>query len=81
MCLHVCPHGVLEKDNGAVRIAELDACMECGACVKNCPHEALYVKVGVGCATAVLNAALGRTSACCCIVEDEAEESKSARCC
>jgi ferredoxin len=77
MCLEVCPHRVLAKDNGKVRIAERDACMECGACAKNCPAEALKVSVGVGCAAAVINSALGRSgSACCCVIEPEGQEPK-----
>ncbi len=53
-----------------VGITTLDACIECGACQQNCPAGALSVRAGVGCAHAVINAALGRTSAdCCCIVE------------
>ena len=69
MCLKVCPHGVMTKDNGAVRIDNRDACMECGACAMNCPTEALTVQAGVGCAAAVINAALGRSSSCCSIDE------------
>jgi ferredoxin len=70
-CLEVCPHAVLAKQNGKVRIQDRDACMECGACSRNCPVEAITVKAGVGCAAAVINAALGRTgSSCCCVVEE-----------
>ncbi len=65
MCLNVCPHQVLSLTNGKVEIASRDACMECGACARNCPVEALRVSAGVGCAAAVINAALGRKSACC----------------
>ncbi len=72
MCLEVCPHRVLMKDNGKVSIKDKDACMECGACVRNCPTEALKVQTGVGCAAAVINAALGRTSSsCCCSIQPE----------
>ena len=70
MCLDVCPRAVLTRSNGKVTIMSLDACIECGACQQNCPAGALSVRAGVGCAHAVINAALGRTSAdCCCIVE------------
>jgi NAD-dependent dihydropyrimidine dehydrogenase PreA subunit len=70
MCLIVCPHAVFGMNNGYARIENRDACMECGACARNCPTEAVYVKAGVGCATAVINSALGRnSSACCCVVE------------
>ena len=74
-CLEVCPHAVLARSNGEVSIAHRDACMECGACARNCPTEALRVRTGVGCATAVINAALGRnSSSCCCVVEPDAAE-------
>lgn len=53
-CLNVCPRGVLEMRDGKARIAVKDACLECGACAKNCPAEAIAVKTGVGCATALL---------------------------
>jgi ferredoxin len=71
MCTIVCPHGVMVRDNGRVRIDNRDACMECGACAQNCPVEAITVRPGVGCATAVINSALGRnTSSCCCVIEE-----------
>ena len=72
MCLKVCPQAVIAKDNGAITIENRDACMECGACAMNCPTEALTVQAGVGCAAAVINAALGRTNSCCCISEEQA---------
>ena len=72
MCLTVCPHSVFILNNGKVSIQDRDSCMECGACVINCPSDALAVKVGVGCATAVINAALGKeSSSCCCVVEPD----------
>jgi hypothetical protein len=44
--------------------------MECGACARNCPTEAVTVQAGVGCAAAVINTALGRSSSsCCCVIE------------
>ena len=70
MCLVVCPHGVFTMNNGSAQIGRRDACMECGACARNCPTEAVTVQSGVGCATAVINAALGRdSSSCCCVIE------------
>lgn len=75
MCLEVCPHSVLAKENGKVRIDWLDACMECGACARNCPSAAITVSAGVGCAAAVINAALGRTGACCCSIDSADSES------
>ena len=32
--------------------------MECGACAKNCPVQAISVQSGVGCASAMIRAAL-----------------------
>src|SRR5512139_4302532 len=90
MCLLVCPHAVLSLTNGKVDVVNRDACMECGACAQNCPVNALYVQAGVGCATAVLNSALGRnSSSCCCTIDtkgpcgDSAEPSsgKGPACC
>jgi NAD-dependent dihydropyrimidine dehydrogenase PreA subunit len=72
MCLAVCPHEVLSPNNGRVRIGNRDACMECGACAQNCPTQAVRVSAGVGCAAAVIHAALGRKdSSCCCVVEQK----------
>ena len=72
MCLTVCPHEVLARSNGKVRVQNRDACMECGACSRNCPTGAIVVKSGVGCAAAVINAALGRKKAsCCCVIEEK----------
>jgi NAD-dependent dihydropyrimidine dehydrogenase PreA subunit len=70
MCLTVCPHGVFGMNNGCARIQNRDACMECGACSRNCPAEAVTVQAGVGCAAAVINTALGRDGASCCCVID-----------
>ncbi len=78
MCMEVCPHGVLARDNGKIRIEDRDACMECGACVRNCPAGALYVRTGVGCAAAVINAVLGRKStSCCCVLEPDFRDTES----
>ena len=72
ICLVVCPHKVLSMNNGHVRIENRDLCMECGACARNCPTEAVTVQAGVGCAAAVINAALGRdASSCCCVIEPD----------
>ncbi|KPK25307.1 MAG: ferridoxin [Nitrospira bacterium SG8_3] len=72
MCLIVCPHAVFGMNNGYAGIENRDACMECGACARNCPTGAVTVHAGVGCATAVINAALGRDgSSYCCMVESQ----------
>lgn len=79
MCTIVCPHQVFEMNTKKAMIVDLDACMECGACARNCPAEAISVNAGVGCATAVINSKLNRTDeACCCI---ESSESKQEFCC
>ena len=74
MCLLVCPHAVFAIDNGMAVIQNRDACIECGACSVNCPTEAISVRAGVGCATAVINSALGRKSDSCCCVVDSPEK-------
>jgi NAD-dependent dihydropyrimidine dehydrogenase PreA subunit len=69
-CLEVCPQGVLGINGKKAGIIHRDSCIECGACALNCPFEALTVEVGVGCAAAVINAALGRSGdSCCCVIE------------
>ncbi|MBW1887300.1 MAG: 4Fe-4S binding protein [Deltaproteobacteria bacterium] len=77
MCLLVCPHAVLGMNNRHVQIENRDACMECGACAMNCPTDALSVEAGVGCAAAVINSALGRESACCCVVETKTHSNET----
>ena len=70
LCNIVCPHEVFLLNNGHAEIRNRDRCMECGACAQNCPTEAITVEAGVGCASAVINSALGRDSAsCCCVIE------------
>jgi ferredoxin len=55
MCATVCPHGVLRVEERKARIEDRDLCMECGACARNCPTQALSVKAGVGCASAIIH--------------------------
>ena len=70
MCTVVCPHEVFRLHSGKAAVADRDACMECGACAVNCPTAAVTVQSGVGCAAAVINAALGRSSSSgCCVIE------------
>jgi Fe-S-cluster-containing hydrogenase component 2 len=67
-----------------VAIRNRDACMECGACSRNCAFGALSVQAGVGCAAAVINSLLGRKDEdCCCLIEDKAAggDKKGATCC
>ena len=66
MCLNVCPHAVFERKNHAIRLAAPEACMECGACMLNCAEGAIQVESGVGCAAAMIRAALmGRKEVAC----------------
>lgn len=65
LCAVVCPHGVFGRPGDAVALARPEACMECGACQKNCPAGAISVESGVGCATALMYAALTGREACC----------------
>jgi NAD-dependent dihydropyrimidine dehydrogenase PreA subunit len=62
MCLNVCPHAVFAMQNKRAMIIDRDACMECGACSKNCPESAITVKAGVGCAAAVIQGRLKGTA-------------------
>jgi NAD-dependent dihydropyrimidine dehydrogenase PreA subunit len=54
VCIEVCPHAVFEVNSDGVRPVNSERCMECGACSRNCEFGALSVKVGVGCASAVI---------------------------
>jgi NAD-dependent dihydropyrimidine dehydrogenase PreA subunit len=66
MCSIVCPHGVFAPDGRAAQLVRPEACMECGACQRNCPVGAIVVDSGVGCAAAMINAALtGRDEPTC----------------
>ena len=58
MCSTVCPHGVFEPGKDKAKIVRFEACMECGACQLNCSMNAITVESGVGCATAMILAAL-----------------------
>jgi NAD-dependent dihydropyrimidine dehydrogenase PreA subunit len=75
MCTAVCPHAVLEIVEQRARIVDRDACMECGACARNCEARAISVQSGVGCAEALINQALGRQGACCCGPGDDGASS------
>ena len=54
MCTLVCPHGVFSCQDKAT-IERKDNCIECGACMYNCPTAAIVVVTGTGCAAAILN--------------------------
>lgn len=55
LCSVVCPHGVFVMQSRRARITELDRCMECGACMRNCDSGAIRVDAGVGCAAAIIH--------------------------
>ncbi len=66
MCVAVCPHGVFEMNHRKAMIARPRACMECGACQRNCVAGAIMVESGVGCAAAMIHAAVrGQKEATC----------------
>jgi NAD-dependent dihydropyrimidine dehydrogenase PreA subunit len=64
-CIDVCPHEVFTLRDGKARITDRGACMQCGACSKNCRFGALKTESGVGCAAAiVMGAILGTEPTC-----------------
>ena len=65
-CDLVCPHGVFSMNDHKARIIDLDGCMECGACMNNCPVSAINLTPGVGCAAYIIKAwRNGKAGACC----------------
>lgn len=68
MCSIVCPHRVFAKGEGAAVLVDKGSCMECGACRTNCATGAIKVDSDVGCASAMMLAALTRRAkpASCC---------------
>ena len=69
VCVTVCPHDVFRVEERKARIADRDACMECGACARNCMAGAITVRAGVGCLEAVIRGALSGKAACGCSSE------------
>ena len=65
MCLVVCPHEVFMIQDRKAVIHQRDLCMECGACEKNCPEQAISVRSGVGCAAGIINGILRGTEPTC----------------
>ena len=66
VCVDVCPHAVFAMNHRKAELVHPDNCMECGACQLNCPTNAILVDSGVGCATAMILAALrGKEEATC----------------
>ena len=65
-----CPRAVFEMNGRLARLVRREACIECGACQLNCPSGAIAVDSGVGCAAAMIRAALtGRKEVTCGEVE------------
>ena len=70
-CVEVCPRQVFIMEDRRARITDADLCMECGACSLNCDSGAISVDSGVGCASALIKAALtGGEPTCGCSGED-----------
>jgi NAD-dependent dihydropyrimidine dehydrogenase PreA subunit len=67
-CVEVCPHAVFAVEERKARIADRDACMECGACQLNCSATAISVDAGVGCAAAIIMTGMGKSNGCDCSV-------------
>ncbi len=76
MCAVVCPHAVFEIMKGKARITDIDDCMECGACARNCKYGAITVKSGVGCAAGIINGILTNSEPTC-----DCSSSKEKNCC
>jgi len=66
VCVDVCPHAAFEMRGRMAYLVKAQNCMECGACQLNCPTHAVQVESGVGCASAMIRAALkGEKEAVC----------------
>jgi NAD-dependent dihydropyrimidine dehydrogenase PreA subunit len=65
MCAIVCPHAVFELAGRKARITDINNCMECGACSRNCRFGAISVRSGVGCAAGILNGILNNSEPTC----------------
>lgn len=61
----MCPHAVFILDGKKASVRDKDACMECGACAKNCAYEAIRVNAGVGCASAIINGMVTNSAPSC----------------
>jgi NAD-dependent dihydropyrimidine dehydrogenase PreA subunit len=49
---------IVAAGDGVAQLVRPEACMECGACQRNCPSGAIHVQSGVGCAAALMRVAL-----------------------
>jgi len=66
MCLTVCPRAVWSMVERKAAITDLDSCIECGACAKNCAEGAISVRTGAGCAAGVIASAFNQSAGGCC---------------
>lgn len=72
-CTQVCPHGVFAEGPDHAELVSPSSCMECGACARNCPVQAIEVQSGEGCAWGMISAALRRKdmdAGCSCCGDD-----------
>ena len=61
-CAEVCPHALFVMDGDRkARLTDRDLCIECGACMRNCPFDAIEVRPGVGCAWAIIYSMFKKT--------------------
>jgi len=82
MCVMVCPHAVFEMDGNRAKLADPGACMECGACQRNCAFDAITVDSGVGCAAAIIGSWFKKGVVACGPTDDDAGcGSSSGGCC
>lgn len=54
LCTMVCPHAVFAMEGNRASLVDRDACIECGACERNCAFGAISVRAGVGCAAGIV---------------------------
>jgi len=66
MCATVCPRAVWELEDRRAVIRDRDACIECGACARNCADGAISVRSGVGCANAIITSYFSKDKGGCC---------------
>jgi ferredoxin len=78
MCVAVCPHAVFRMEARRAALVDPGACMECGACARNCEMGAIAVRAGVGCAAGVLTGLVRGTEPTCGCGDGE---SASSGCC
>jgi len=65
LCTMVCPQAVFAMEGNRAKLIDRDACMECGACQRNCDFDAISVDAGVGCAAAIVASWFGRGQVAC----------------